>query len=84
MANSTMGQILLDYRGETQLFKTVSQALNFLRQDRIKVGWLHKVKASVDILEDDEVSQTRSLKGDKFHIMTKLTEIESDIKRNSV
>ena len=83
MTNATMGQITLDYRGETQLFTTVSQALHFLRQERIRVGWFHKVKAAVDIVEDDEVSQTRTLKGDKFHIMAKLTEIESAVKQSS-
>jgi len=83
MTNTTIGQITLDYHGETQQFKTVSQALNFLRQDRIKAGWFHKVKAAVDIVENDEARQTRNLKGDKFHIMEKLTEIESDIKQAS-
>lgn len=83
MAHTTMSQITLDYRGETQQFTTVSQALHFLRQDRIKVGWRHKIKAAVDIVEDDKVSQTRTLKGDKFHIMSQLTELENDIKQSS-
>jgi hypothetical protein len=83
MAHTTMGPITVDYRGEVQQFTTVSQVLNFLRQERIKVGWFHKVKAAVDIVEDDKISQTRNLKGDKFHIMTKLTEMEDDIKRAS-
>ena len=80
MANTTMGQITLIYRGETQQFKTVSLAMHFLRQIRIKVGWFHKVKADVDLVEDGKVSQTRHLKGDKYLIMKELEQLESDLK----
>jgi hypothetical protein len=80
MANTTMGQITLIYRGETQQFKTVSLAMHFLRQIRIKVGWFHKVKAAVDLMSDGKVSQIRHLKGDKYLIMTELEQLESDIK----
>jgi hypothetical protein len=83
MAQTTMGQITLIYRGETQQFTTVSQAAHFLRQERIKVGWFHTVKADVELMVDEGVSQTRHLKGDKFHIMTKLAEIEGDLKQSS-
>lgn len=44
MANTTMGQITIVYRGETQQFKTVSLVKHFLREPRIKVGWFHTVK----------------------------------------
>ena len=80
MANTTMGQITLAYRGETQQFKTVSLAMHFLRQVRIKVGWFHKVKADVELVEDGKVSQTRHLKGDKYLIMEELEQLESDLK----
>jgi hypothetical protein len=83
MAQATMGQITLVYRGETQQFTTVSQAAHFLRQERIKVGWFHTVKADVELMMDDGASQTRHLKGDKFHIMTQLAEIEGDLKQSS-
>jgi hypothetical protein len=80
MTNTTMGQITLVYHGETQQFNTVSLALHFLRQVRIKVGWFHKVKADVDLVEDGKVSQTRHLKGDKYLIMKELEQLESDLK----
>lgn len=80
MANTTMGQITLVYRGETQQFKTVSLAAHFLRQLRIKVGWFHTVKAAVDMMSDGKVSQTRCLKGNKYHIMKELAQLESDVK----
>jgi hypothetical protein len=80
MANTTMGQITLVYRGETQQFKTVSLAAHFLRQVRIKVGWFHTVKAAVDLMSNGKVSQTRHLKGDKYLIMKELAQLESDIK----
>lgn len=83
MTNATIGQITLDYHGESQLFQTLSQALHFLRQERIKAGWFHKVKAAVDIVEDDEVSRTRTFKGDKFRIMEELKEIENTLKQSS-
>ena len=54
--------------------------MHFLRQERIKMGWFHKIKAAVDLMVDDEVSQTRHLKGDKFLIMKALTQPEGDIK----
>jgi hypothetical protein len=82
MANTTMGQITLVYRGETQQFKTVSLAAHFLRQDRIRVGWFHTIRATVDLVVDDEVSQTRHLKGDKFFIMKELAQLEGDISRS--
>ena len=80
MANTTMGQITLVYRGETQQFKTVSLAAHFLRQLRIKVGWFHTVKAAVDMMSNGRVSQTQFLKGDKYLIMKELAQLESDIK----
>jgi hypothetical protein len=75
-----MGQITLTYRGETQQFKTASLAAHFLRQDRIKMGWFHKIKAAVDLIVDDEVNQTRHWKGDKFDIMKALAQLEGDLK----
>jgi hypothetical protein len=80
MAGTTIGQITLAYRGETQQFHTVSQAISFLRQVRIKVGWFHTVKAAVDLMANDQVSQTRQLKGDKFHIMKALEQLEGGLK----
>lgn len=80
MGNTTMGQITIVYRGETRRFKTVSMAEHFLRQTTIKVGWFHTIKAAVDLMVHDEVSETRHLKGDKYHIMQELTQLESDLK----
>jgi hypothetical protein len=80
MAGTTIGQITLAYRGETKQFTTVSQAISFLRQVRIKVGWFHTVKAAVDLMANDQVSQTRQLKGDKFHIMEALEQLEGGLK----
>ena len=80
MATTTMGQITIVYRGETQQFKTVSQVEHFLRQIRIKVGWFHAVKAAVDLMVDDKVSQTRHLKGDKFRIIEELGKLENELK----
>jgi hypothetical protein len=79
MANTTMGQITIVYRGETQQFKTVSLAEHFLRQLRIKVGWFHTVKADVDLIVHDKVSETRHLKGDKYLIMKELAQLKSDL-----
>ena len=80
MAHTTLGQITIVYRGETQQFNTVSQVAHFLRQLRIKVGWFHTVKAAVDLLGDDMVRQTRHLKGDKYLIMQELAQLEGDLK----
>jgi hypothetical protein len=80
MTNTTMGQITLVYRGETQQFKTVSIAMHFLRQDRIKVGWFHTVKADVNLMSNGNVSQARHWKGNKYLIMKELTQLENDIK----
>ena len=80
MENTTLGQITIVYRGETQQFKTVSLAAHFLRQPQIKVGWFHTIKAAVDLMADDQVSQTRHLKGDKYLIMKELEHLESELK----
>ncbi len=80
MATTTMGPITIVYRGETQQFNSVSLAAHFLRQNRIKMGWFHKVQAAVDLMTNDEVSQTKHLKGDKFLIMKELAQLESDLK----
>jgi hypothetical protein len=77
MSNVNIDQITLVYRGETQQFHTVSQAAHFLRQVRIKVGWFHKIKAAVDLTTDDKASQTRHLKGDKYHIMEELEQLDN-------
>ena len=81
MAHTTIGQITIVYCGETQQFTTVSLALHFLRQEKIKVGWRHKVKADVDLIVDDKVSQTRHLKGDKFLIMKELEDLKAELKQ---
>ena len=80
MADTTMGPITIVYRGETQQFKTVSIAAHFLRQERIKVGWFHTIQAAVDLMVNDEVNQTRHLKGDKFLIMKELVLLEAKLK----
>ena len=83
MAETTLGQITLVYRGETQQFSSVSQAAHFLRQDRIKMGWFHKIQATVELVEEGETSQTRNLKGDKFRIITKLEQLEGEVKKSN-
>jgi hypothetical protein len=80
MAHTILGPITLVYRGETQQFKTVSLAAHFLRQPWIKVGWFHTIKATVDLMVHDQVSQTRHLKGDKYLIMKELAQLEADLK----
>ena len=80
MANTKMGQITIVYRGETQQFKTVSLAAHFLRQERIKVGWFHTIKATVDLVVHDKVHETRHLKGDKYLIMKELEQLQSNLK----
>lgn len=80
MTNTTIGQITLVYRGETQQFNTVSLAAHFLRQDRIRVGWFHTIKATVELLGENQPSQTRHLKGGKFLILKGLAQLEDDIR----
>ena len=75
MASTTIDQITLVYRGETQQFTTVSQAAHFLRQVRIKVGWFHTVKAAVDLVGNDTARETRHLKGNKYFILKELEEL---------
>lgn len=84
MTGTSISQITLVYRGETQQFHTVSQAAHFLRQVRIKVGWFHTVKATVDLVDEDKVSQTRHLKGDKYLVMKELEQLETDLKPSNV
>ncbi len=79
MAGTTIDQITLVYRGETQQFASVSQAIHFLRQDRIKMGWFHKVQAAIDLVEDGKAHQTWNLKGDKFSIITGLENLEGEV-----
>ena len=83
MAVTTLSQITLSYRGETQQFTSVSQAAHFLRQDRIKMGWFHKVQATVNLVEAGEASQTRHLKGDKFRIIEALEQLEGELKNSN-
>ena len=84
MAATALNQITLIYRGETQQFNSVSQAIHFLRQDRIKMGWFHKIQAAVDLVEAGESSQTRNLKGDKFSVITELEQIDDEVKKSNV
>ena len=80
MTTTTIGPITIDYRNETHEFKTVSMVEHFLRQLRIKVGWLHTVKAAVNLMVSDKVMPIRHLKGDKFLIMKELAQLEDEIK----
>jgi hypothetical protein len=79
MTVNSISQITLAYRGETQQFNTVSQAAHFLRQDRIKMGWFHKVQATIDLVEDGKTTQKRNLKGDKFRIISGLEQLEGEV-----
>jgi len=79
MAGSPIGHMTLAYRGETQQFSTGSQAAHVLRQDRIKMGWFHNVHATLDLIQHGNASQTRHLKGDKFHIITTLEQRQGNI-----
>jgi hypothetical protein len=81
---TTIGTITLVYHGETQHFTTVSLAAHYLRQERIKVGWFHKIKVDVDLVSDDQIHQTRHLKGDKFFIMQALAQLEAELKPSRV
>ena len=73
-------QITISYRGETQKFRTVWLAVYVLRHPDIKVGWFHTVKATVDLMVDDRVSQTRHFKGDKHLIIKEFTQLETNFK----
>jgi len=79
MVNTTMDQITIVYRDETQQFNTVSQAAHFLRQVRIKVDCFHTVKAVVQMTVNGKVSQRRHLKGDKHLIMKELEQLDRNI-----
>jgi hypothetical protein len=83
MSKTTLGAITIVYRDESKQFPTVSRALHFLRQDRIQTGWFHKVKVTVALVVDDDVSQTRHLKGDKFMIMDELKQLANDFKESA-
>jgi hypothetical protein len=80
MADTTIGLITLVYRGETQQFSTVSQAIHFLRQERIKVSWFYKIKAAVDLFANGKLRKTHHLKGQKYDIVKSLEQLESAIK----
>ena len=73
-------QITISYCGETQKFKTVWLAVYVLRHPEIKVGWFHTIKATVDLMVDEWVSQTRHFKGDKHFILMELRQLETDFK----
>jgi hypothetical protein len=82
MATSSIDQITIVYRGETQQFATVSLALHFLRQDQIKTGWFRKIKVDVDLIVDGEVSHNRRhLEGDKLQVMKELQHLEAELKQ---
>ena len=83
VANTKIGQITIDYRGETQQFSTVSLAAHFLRQDRIKVGWFHKIAAAVELIGHDQVRQTQHLKGNKFEILQGLAQLDGAMQRSN-
>jgi hypothetical protein len=84
MPDTTLSQITLVYRSETQQFKSVSQAIHFLRQERIKLGWFHKVQAAVDLVKEGTANQTRNMKGDKFHVIMELEQLAAEVKKANV
>jgi hypothetical protein len=44
------------------------------------MGWFHTIKAAVNLMVNDKVSQTRHLKGDKLLIMKELVQLEGALK----
>jgi hypothetical protein len=44
------------------------------------MGWFRKVRATVDLVENGNTTQTRDLKGDKFHMITALEQLEGKVK----
>jgi hypothetical protein len=80
MAYATVGPITIVYRGQTQQFATVSQAVHFLRRDDIKTGWFHKITAEV-VVADGDIRQTQRLRGQKFAMITALEQLQHDPRR---
>jgi hypothetical protein len=77
MARTTVDMITIAYRGKTQQFTTVSQAVHFLRRDDVRTGWFHKVTADVYIVAAGDAQQTHHLRGQKFDIIKALEQLKS-------
>jgi hypothetical protein len=77
MAHATVDLISIVYRGQTQQFTTVSQAVHFLRRDDITTGWFRKITAEV-LVADGDVRQTQRLRGQKFAMITALEQLQHD------
>jgi hypothetical protein len=72
----TVARITVLYRGQTQQFTTISQALHFLRGDAVKIGWFHKITADVDLVAVGDVRQTQRLRGQKFAMIAALQQLD--------
>jgi hypothetical protein len=72
----TVALITLVYRGRTQEFTILSQAIHFLRSETVKIGWFHKITATVDLIAAGDVRQTQTLRGQKFAMITALEQLK--------
>jgi hypothetical protein len=72
----TVALITIVYRGRTQEFTAISQAIHFLRSEAVKIGWFHTMTATVDLVAAGDVRQTRTLRGQKFDMITALEQLK--------
>ena len=71
-----MVRITIGYRGRTQEFTLLTQAIHFLRSEAVKTGWFHKMTTTVDLVTAGDVRQTQTLRGQKFDMITALEHLK--------
>jgi hypothetical protein len=78
MAPSTVGIILLIYRGQIRQFTTAAAALQFVRRATTTTTWFRKITADIHLVTPTGACEARYLRGQKTVILTALEQLERE------
>lgn len=78
MAPSTVGIILLIYRGQIQQFTAAAAALEFVRRETTTTTWFRTITADIHLVTHTGASEARYLRGQKAVMLAALAQLDRE------
>ena len=78
MAPSTVGIILLIYRGQIRQFTTAAAAVQFVRREATTTTWFRKITADIHLVTPTGACEARYLRGQKAVILAALEQLDRE------
>jgi hypothetical protein len=78
MAPSTVGIILLIYRGQIRQFTTAADAVQFVQRETITTTWFRRITADIHLVTPAGACEARYLRGQKAVILAALAQLDRE------